>query len=185
MIHIIWLLFISKVLLLVSAATWHNVSSHDDCSALNPSLLIPISSTVFQKPARNTSRFNVYHNATSAVRGDILAQFSIPNNSYGCQLEFNFTGGFKNLVNSNGSNQVDIWTTDRAIQPDHDWSNAPGRVALFGTAVLRYGIWSLIINPCDSKPILSFRICMASGADVGIVSFFQTSQSGIKVTRHC
>lgn len=185
MILIFPLFCISRALLLVSAAPWGNSSNHGDRSAVYPSLLIPISTTFANDPSYNTSRFSVYHNATSAVRGDILVQFSIPNNSYGCQLEFNFAGGFKNLANSGESNQVNIWTTDRAIQPDHDWSNAPGRAALFGTAVLSDGISRVVINPCESKPILSFRICMARSTDVGDVSFFQTPQSGMRVTRSC
>lgn len=184
MILIFLLLSISRVLL-VGAALWSNASNHGDCSALNPSLLIPISTTFVNEPSHSTSRFSVYHNATSAVRGDILVQFSIPNNSYGCQLEFNFTGGFRNLASSSESNQVDIWTTDRTIQPDHDWSNAPDRAALFGTAVLCNGTSRLIIHPCESRPKLNFRICMAGDVDVGDVSFFQTRQSGIIVTRRC
>ena len=185
MIIRVLLLVLSTVPLFVGATPWGNVSNHSDCSAVYPSLLIPISTVSIMGSSHNSSRFSVYHNATSAVRGDTLIQFSIPNSTFGCQLEFNFTGGFKNLANDSESNQLDIWTTDRAIQSDQNWSNAPGRAALFATAVFRDGISRVMMSTCESKPVLSFRLCMASGADVGNVSFFQTSQSGIKVTRSC
>lgn len=179
------LLFLSKALLPVNAAPWGNGSNHGSCPPVYPSLLIPISTAFVGQSSCNTSRFNVYHNATSAVRGDILVQFSVPNNSNGCQLEFGFPGGFRNLANDGDSNQLDIWTTDGAIQPDHDWSTAPDRSVLFGNAVLRNGTSSVIINACDNRPLLNFRICIAGHADVENVSFFQTNQRGIKVTRRC
>ncbi|MCJ1363367.1 hypothetical protein MMC16_002474 [Acarospora aff. strigata] len=76
-------------------------------------------------PSTNTSNFTTSHNTNILTRGDMLVQFSILDNSYGCQLEFNFAQGFKDLADGEESNQLDIWTTDRVIRPDDDWACAP------------------------------------------------------------
>ena len=115
----------------------------------------------------------------------MLVQFSILDNSYGCQLEFNFAQGFKDLADGEESNQLDIWTTDRVIRPDDDWACAPGRTSLFGTALLSEGVRRVVINACECKPVLSFRISMASSVEGRNVSFAHTIQSGLRLVRSC
>lgn len=168
----------------VSAVPWKRTFTAN-CSAVYPSLVVPISTSSAITPLNHTSQFTVTQDATSILRGDCLVQFSIPDGSHSCQLEVSFPIGFQTRANSNEVARVDFWTTDRVVNLEDTWTKAPGRVALFGSAFLSNGFSKVVVNSCDCKSTLSFRVCMTSSGKAGDVSFVQTLTDGLKVTHSC
>ncbi len=185
MVLIPGLLFISTSLLCVSAARWRNTSSTTDCPPVCPSLMISLQTNPDQVPWNRTSKLSKHRNAANSVHGDTLVQFSLPNNSYGCQLELIFPEGFNSSVTGSGSGQIDFWTADRAIHSQTRWSNASDEATLFGTTALLRGDRRVIVNACECRPTMSFRVRMASNGSEGDASFDQTLRDGLKVSRRC
>ncbi|KAI9875014.1 MAG: hypothetical protein M1830_009029, partial [Pleopsidium flavum] len=99
-------------------------------------------------PSGNTSYIASYQNATYTVREDCLVQFSIPEGSYGCQMELYFPAGFRSLTDDDSDVQLNFWTIDGVIDVEDDWLKAPGRAMLFGTTVISDGGSRVVINSC-------------------------------------
>lgn len=188
MLSSVWsLILLLKLAVLVGAGRWSNTSDccYADSTSLYPNLVIPINTDSVLLPATNTSVFKVFYDPTAASRGDTLVQFSVPNSSvsYGCQLQFDFPAGFSNLADCGGLDQLDVWVVDTTVGAVETWANAPSGAELFGIALLSDGVERVLVNSCDCEPVLSFRVCIASTVSAANVSFIQSLQEGLIITR--
>ena len=112
---------------------------------------------------------------------DCLVQFSVPDGSSGCQLEFDFPFGFT----GSSAGPLDFWTADGNIVPGSCWNDAPSLGNLIGTVTLQHNVSKLVVNSCICQTVMNFRVCMASGAGSGNVSFTQLHSEGLFMRHDC
>lgn len=137
--------------------------------------------------------FIVSQDAGRTNRKDAFAEFTIPDGSYGCQLEAYFPASYP--IQSAGKAQVYVYSTDKPLtysglgRVDVSWAYSPAPVSHVGTVVFRSspsGPTRVVINSFQCKPKMTYRFKMSvDDAAASSVSFDQNAGAGLRMLYNC
>jgi hypothetical protein len=154
---------------------------------------------VYPNRSRYDNLFDVNYGYTVGgftFRTDQLVRFdSIPDGSYGCQLEVVFPAGrLGKEIFLAGKTKVNVYTVDRDVTRTDTWQYSPQPVSLFGT--LDFDVdpnqpFKRVINSAVCKPSLSYRFSLESTTELGDVLYYPLQEGpgksgiGLRITHNC
>ena len=142
-----------------------------------PTLLIPINSSAPTIESRGTSTFFVSKDAIRGSQIDCLVSFSIPEEAYGCQLEFSLPP--TDAENIGNSSEIEIWSMNDTVDESCCWNGAPTQESLLGTAKLQPNNSMAAVCDCPCNTPVQFRVSMAARSIPGNISFDQQEEEGM------
>jgi len=131
---------------------------------------------------------------------DTLVEFTIPQGSWGCQLELFFQQDYNSLFDYGGPTTVDVWNVNGPIPlgPNNysvTWNLAPQTTNLFGTSGQielppRYGYRQdvkKVINSASCQNKMTYRVKVPDNVARGGVQFYQRPSpfGGWRIVHNC
>jgi len=137
--------------------------------------------------------FLISQGAGHTNRKDAFAEFSIPDGSYGCQLEAYFPANYP--IQTTGRGQVYVYSTDAPLsisglgKPDASWAYSPKPVSQVGTVTFRSeagGPTRVVINSFQCRPKMTYRFKMSVDDNAASsVQFEQGAGAGLRMVYNC
>jgi hypothetical protein len=154
---------LSSAILTNAAPTTSSTLERRACQVAYPRAIgFPINYDIHQDANRANERVNN------------LSFNNVPAGSYGCQLEVNFPAGYP--ITSSGASAINIFALDN------------DKSTLFGTVTLQsspVAPTKFVINSAECKPLMSYKIQIASDTQAGQVAFADTQDAGFTMTYNC
>lgn len=100
---------------------------------------------------------------------------TVPEGSYGCQLEANFPAGYP--ITSSGASQVNVY-----------WDSGAAKGSLFGTVTFAsspVAPTKFVINSAKCERYMGFRLSIAHESLPGRVAFADTKDAGLTISYNC
>jgi hypothetical protein len=138
--------------------------------------------------------FFIRQDAGATNKNDMLIEFTVPDGSYGCQLESYFRADYP--IGTLGRQDVYFYSTDRPLSRsprgiDISWANSPAPVSQVGTTRFDQldpsgGPTQKVINSFVCQPKMTYRLSIGRDfTDDGLVTFSQSPPNGLRMTYNC